>query len=95
MKGPEVSISTLAVLSALTSAASVGMCVIFFPIWARAVRTGRLLAKWGIVYDRRTTPIKFWLGVSAMFAIIILLSFCASILLFETVFKLFSVRGSI
>jgi hypothetical protein len=71
-----------AVLALILIAAALGFWIIFMPIHWRAVKTGRLLAR-GVVYDRRSTPARFWAGLVGMLSIGLILTLCAGVFLFR------------
>jgi hypothetical protein len=61
------------VLTVFLSLFAISYWLMWGPIAWRAVRTGRLLAR-GAVYDRQSTPKMFWLGLSGMGSIGLLLT---------------------
>jgi hypothetical protein len=50
------------VLALILIMAAAGFWIVFIPIHWRAIKTSRLLAR-GVVYDRQSTPIRFWFGL--------------------------------
>ena len=63
-------------IAAVSAVTAIGLWATFAPIWWRAVRTGRLLAR-GRIYDRQTTPVMYWAGLISMFAITLFVTFAA------------------
>jgi len=76
----------MVVMSAVLVMVAIGMWVTFLPIWMRAIKTGRLLAR-GVTYDRRDTPVRYWAGFLGMLFITMLMSALAAGMIFDTAFR--------
>lgn len=87
MERPEPSLTVMAVMSAVVVIATVALWVRMVPVWVRAIRTGRLLAKRAI-YDRHRSPVMYWAGIFCMLFIALLMTGLGSGLAFETISRL-------
>ena len=74
MGEPPPSLSGVWIVAAFAVAMVAGavyVSILWGQIARRAIRTGRLLAR-GVIYNRQTTPARYWIGFSAgLFAVLI------------------------
>jgi hypothetical protein len=87
MEWTKPSLAMMVALTAVMFVTSSSLWIVFAPIWWRAVRTGRLLAR-GITYDRGGTPIRYWSGFLGMFFIAMLVTALTAGVMFDTALKL-------
>ena len=79
--------AAMATIAAVAVIASIGMWITFAPNWLRAIRTGRLHAS-GASFDRRSTPIRYWLSFLGMLLMTTMVSVLAAGMAVDTATRL-------